>query len=166
MTNALHERMKSQIERLSAPAIVYGTTACLAVWLFVLIPVEVGKPVTLFGAAPEGLHPRTMPRIVLAALAALSLWGLVTSGRGVTEPVERPTVAVAITATASFAFAAALVPLGFVVASAITVFALALILGGRNLLGLLLAGLGVPVTLYLVFTRALHIALPPGTWGV
>jgi len=146
-------------------AIVYMTVACLAVWFFILIPSEVGKPVTLFGAAPDGLDPRAMPRFALLGIALVGFWGALTTFRNDAIAFTRPTLAVGITCVASFLFAAVLVPLGFVLASALTVLSLSIVLGGRHLPGLALAGVAIPTGIYLMFTRVLHIALPSGLLG-
>jgi len=144
----------------------YAVLTCLAVWLLVLIPGEVGKPVTLFGAAPEGLSPDAMPRIVLIGLAGLSGFGLWGAFRKQSPRLTAPSLRVAITCGASFVFAAALVPLGFVLASALTVGLLALYLGGRHPVGLALSAGVVPCLLYFVFTRVLHISLPASPLGI
>ena len=149
----------------SALSLVYGATACLAVWLFVLIPGQVGQPVTLFGAAPEGLPPDAMPRFVLLGIAVVAGIGALSAFRTEAETFVMPGLTVLLTCGASFLFAAFLVPLGFVVASALTVVGLAIYLGGRQPVALALSGLVVPIAIYLVFTRVLHIALPTGLAG-
>jgi len=149
----------------STLSLVYGGVACLAAWLFVLIPGQVGKPVTLFGAAPDGLAPDAMPRYVLLAIVGIASIGAVTSFRDSRERIAVPGPAVILTCVASFVFAAILVPLGFVLASALTVVLLAVYLGGRHPVGLALSGFLVPLTIYLIFTRVLHISLPPGLAG-
>ncbi len=152
-------------KRLSAEAAVYGATACIAAWLLAITSSQVGKPVTLFGAPAEGLAPDAMPRMVLVALFVAAAAGLVTSFRKGGGQYARPGLRVLVTSGASFLFAAVLIPLGFVLASALTVGLLAIYLGGRHPIGLALAGFGVPVAIYLIFTRVLHISLPPGLAG-
>ena len=149
----------------SALAVTYAIVGVLAVWLWILVPGQVGKPVTLFGAAPEGLAPALMPRLVLSCIAALAAVGLWQSYRDEAIVPQRPGLPVIVTCAASFAFAAILVPLGFVLASAVTVLAVALYLGGRNPVALACAGAAVPVAIYLIFTRVLHISLPQGLVG-
>ena len=149
----------------SAAAVAYAIVGVLAVWLWVLVPGQVGAPVTLFGAAREGLAPDLLPQLVLLGLTALSAIGLWQSYRDAGGRPARPGLPVVLTCAASFAFAALLVPLGFVAASAATVFALAFYLGGRNPFALACAALAVPIAIYLVFTRVLHISLPQGLVG-
>ena len=149
----------------SALAMVYIFVACVALWLLVLVPGQVGRPVTLFGAAPDGLAPDVLPRLVLLCIAAIAANGAWRSWRATDARPPLPGLPVVVTCTASFAFAALLVPLGFVVASAATVVALAIYLGGRNPFALACAGGAVPVAIYLVFTRVLHISLPQGLAG-
>ena len=156
---------RTGIARPSALAIVYAVVACLALWLLVLVPGQVGTPVTLFGAAPEGLAPDVMPRLVLLAIAAIAGHGAWRSWRATDVRPALPGRPVVVICAASFAFAALLVPLGFVLASAVTVGAVALYLGGRNPMALACAGIAVPVVIYLLFTRVLHISLPQGIAG-
>ncbi len=161
----MDQRSEPKSNGQSALSLVYGAAACLAVWLFVLIPAQVGQPVTLFGAAPEGLAPDAMPRFVLLAIAIVAGFGAVSAFKAGSEAFVMPGLSVLLTCGASFLFAALLVPLGFVVASALTVVGLAIYLGGRHPVGLALGGLVVPIAIYLVFTRVLHIALPTGLAG-
>lgn len=149
----------------SALAVTYATVGCVAIWLWVLIPGQVGTPVTLFGAAPEGLSPDLMPQAILLGIIALSVIGFWQAYRNSGIAPARPGLPVFVTCATSFAFAGLLVPLGFVVASAVTVVSVALFLGGRSLLALACTGLVVPITIYLIFTRVLHISLPQGVVG-
>lgn len=165
MKHVLNQKSETNGFPPSAQAIVYGLVACLAAWLFVLTPGQVGKPVTLFGAPPEGLAPDVMPRLVLLAIALIAAYGAVTSFREKADSIELPGLRVLITCGASFVFAIILVPFGFVLASAMTVVLLAIFLGGRHLIALALSGVLVPLTIYLIFTRVLHISLPSGLVG-
>lgn len=144
---------------------VYGVAACLAAGFYLLTPQQVGKPVTLFGAAPDGLAPDVMPRFVLVAIGCVALFGLVKALKGGAEEIGVPGTPVIVTCLASFLYAALLVPIGFVLASTLIVALLAFYLGGRRPVGLVLSSLVVPVALYLVFTRVLHISLPSGPVG-
>ncbi|SHG83002.1 tripartite tricarboxylate transporter TctB family protein [Marivita hallyeonensis] len=155
----------SDTRSVSALTLVYGVVAGISAGLLVVTSGQVGAPVTLFGAPPEGLAPDTMPRLVLVALLCVAGLGIFTTWNDAPEGFARPVRAVFVTCTASFAFAALLVPLGFVIASALTVVCVAVYLGGRHPVGLALSGVAVPVVIYLVFTRGLHIALPQGLAG-
>jgi len=152
--------------RVTHETIAYLLAACLSVWFLVLLPKEVGQPVTLFGAAPEGLSPDAMPRIVLLAIVVTSIIGVAISFKKGSGWISRPSLNVLVTCVASFIFAALLVPLGFVVASALTVVLLAVFLRGRSPIALALSGFVVPVGIYLIFTRVLYIALPAGFLGI
>lgn len=137
----------------------------LTLFLHIVLRAEVGRPVTLFGAAPEGLQPHVMPRFVLAGLAAVAFWTVLVELRRGRDPIGLPNLRVVLTSLASFAFAACLVPLGFVPASVLTVVILALYLGARDPFGIGIAAVAVPLVLYLVFTRVLFVALPPSFLG-
>lgn len=143
------------------PLVVLG----ISLFLHVVLRAEVGRPVTLFGAAPQGLQPHVMPRVVLAGVSAAAFWTLLVELRRGQDPVDLPNLRVVLTSLASFAFAACLVPLGFVPASVLTVVILALYLGARDPVGIGIAAVAVPLVLYLVFTRVLFVALPPSFLG-
>lgn len=150
----------------SAEGFVFSAVACAAAWLLVLLSTQVGQPVTLFGAAPEGLAPEAMPRAVLWSLLLIAAFGALKSWRRSQTTASPPDLKVWLTCGVSFLFAALLLPMGFVLASAVTVMSLAFFLGARSFLGLLIAAVAVPFSIYFVFTRVLFIALPPGLLGI
>lgn len=166
MKQASGQNPRVGANRVTHETIAYLLAACLSVWFLVLVPKEVGQPVTLFGAAPEGLSPDAMPRTVLLAIIVVSIIGAVVSFKNGSGWISRPNLNVLVTCVASFVFAALLVPLGFIVASALTVVLLAIFLHGRSPIALALSGFVVPVAIYLIFTRVLHIALPAGFLGI
>ncbi|KIT17575.1 tripartite tricarboxylate transporter TctB family protein [Jannaschia aquimarina] len=162
------KRVRTAGERggpVSAGLLFHGIVAALSAGLFLSVPALVGNPVTLFGAAPEGLSPDVMPRLVLAGVFVLGTLGALAEWREGGVRPGLPSVRMAITAAASFAFAAALVPFGFLLASAAIVAALGLYLGARRPMPLLLAAVVVPAFVYVAFTRGLHVALPAGPLG-
>jgi len=134
--------------------------------LHLILREEVGAPVTLFGAPPEGLLPHVMPRLVLVGLSGVAFWAALAELRAHRAMIAAPRLRVVLTSLASFAFAAVLVPIGFVPASVLTVVILAVYLGGRSPIGLGLAGVAVAVALYVMFTRVLFVALPPSFLGI
>lgn len=75
---------------------------------------------------------------------------------------QRPWPRVIITALAIAAYAALLVPLGFVLASMLLAVGLTLYYGYRRHVVTLLTTLGVVLGLYLVMTRVMNVYLPTG----
>lgn len=149
----------------------YDTVCALAfvalgVVLFLLIPYQVAPPLMMFGRMASGLQPERFPQVVAAFLVGFGLWHLWQS-RGATEASGFATLApvgalrVLITLGVLVLYALLLEPVGFVPASFIVAFGLSLFLGQRNLALGVLVCLGVPVAIYLLFTRVLHVSLPP-----
>jgi hypothetical protein len=138
----------------------------LGVVLFVLTPHQVARPLMMFGQMASGLQPERFPQVVAALLVGFGLWYLWQS-RGAGEPsgfaASPPggAVRVLITLCALLLYALLMEPLGFVPASFIVAFGLSRSLGERNWALCVVVCLGVPVAIYLLFTRVLHVSLPP-----
>ncbi|MGH6943104.1 MAG: tripartite tricarboxylate transporter TctB family protein [Geminicoccaceae bacterium] len=133
--------------------------------ILVLIPSQIEQPPRLFGVSAGGLDPALFPSLVAAAMIVVGLFYLRQSfrmrERNRFRDLDRDALlSLAITLAVSFAYAALLVPLGFVVASALTVGTLAVFYGARNLPGILLISIGVPAGVYYLFTHVLLVSLP------
>lgn len=151
-------------------------SAVIAAAMWVLVPYEVDKPIALFGLGPSGLDPKAFPYIVTSLWFLVSLWNVAVAARtgshqGDAEGGSLQGVAsgsVAATVLISFIYAFALEPLGFVPASAVTVTVLALFYGAREAGRIAFCALAVPGVVFAVFTRLLHVSLPPipdWIWG-
>lgn len=142
-------------------------SAVLAAAMWVLVPYQVDKPMALFGFGPAGMDPKTFPYIVTAAWFAISLWNVAVAARQSADDEEAGSfegvmsVSVAFTLLIAFTYAFTLEPLGFVPASALTVTILALFYGAREWGRIGFCALAVPGLVFVVFTRLLHVSLPP-----
>jgi len=138
----------------------------LGITLFLLIPHQVARPLMMFGRMASGLQPERFPQLVAAFLVAFGLWYLWQS-RGAGEPSGLASLApagavrVLVTLGALLLYALLMEPLGFVPSSFVVAFGLSLFLGQRNMLLGVIVCLGAPVAIYLLFTRVLHVSLPP-----
>ena len=138
----------------------------LGIALFLLIPYQVARPLMMFGQMASGLQPARFPQAVAAFLVAFGLWYLWQS-RGAGEASGFAALApggaarVLITLGALLLYALTLEPLGFVPSSFLVAFGLSLFLGQCNVALGVAVCLGVPVAIYLLFTRVLHVSLPP-----
>jgi putative tricarboxylic transport membrane protein len=149
-------------------------TACalafiaLGIVLLVLVPYQVARPLMMFGQMASGLQPERFPQLVAALLVAFGLWYLWQS-RGAGEPSGFAALApagaarVLVTLCALLLYAFLMEPLGFVPSSFVVAFGLSLLLGQRNILLGVVVCLGVPVAIYLLFTRVLYVSLPPAS---
>lgn len=141
--------------------------ACVAfsLFLFAVIPSEVERPPVLFGQAAAGLDPAFFPRVVASCFLIVGLWYLrasfrlndVNRFRGLTR---HNYFSVGFTTLMFLVYAAILVPLGFILASALIVAVLSIFYGARHWPAIVFVAIGVPGIVYLVFRRALGVALP------
>jgi len=139
--------------------------------IFVLIPLGVDEPANVEHAA---LAPSYWPKIICSALAALGLAILVrsmlqlkkrpsTTAHKEVEQVPETTMWRAVVVVVGyFLLYALLEKLGFVLATVIALALLMLFAGERRVKILLPVSLGVPVALYLFFTKAASIPIPNG----
>jgi putative tricarboxylic transport membrane protein len=138
----------------------------LGLVLFALVPYQVARPLMMFGQLASGLQPERFPQVVAAFLVGFGLWYLWQS-RGALEPSGFASTApggvirVLITLAALLLYALLLEPLGFVPSSFVIAFGLSMFLGQRNIPLAVAVCLGIPVAIYLLFTRVLHVSLPP-----
>lgn len=136
-----------------------------SIFLFAVIPSEVERPPVLFGVSSQGLDPAFFPYVVATCFLVVGLWYLYTSFslndvngfRGLTR---HNYTSVAVTTVMFVVYAAILIPLGFVLSSALVVVVLAVFYGARNWPAVLLVAIGVPAVVYVVFRRLLTVALP------
>lgn len=122
--------------------------------------------------ASSGVGPRFMPFAVGALLSLAAVFVVINILRGGHASPEEselvdPSLPVNWRRTAGMigsviAFALLLDPLGYVIAAAVTFFAIATTLGSRHYARTAVGALLLSVAIYLAFTRGLGIFLPPG----
>lgn len=138
--------------------------------VFILIPLGIDEPSNV---QYPPLAPSYWPRIICLCLAALGLAILVRSGirmskgsaLGETDedaPDERNLWRAGVVIALGFALYSVLETLGFVLATIIVLVILMLFAGERRLQIILPVATGVPLALYLFFTKAASIPIPSG----
>lgn len=138
--------------------------------VFVLIPIGVDEPANVEFAV---LAPAYWPRVICLVLAALGtgmlirLWLNTRSGEGESDEGASPFKGlllwrVGVVIVGTFVLYALLEPLGFVLAGALALALLLLFAGERRPLHVALISIGVPMLLYLFFTKAASIPIPAG----
>ncbi len=144
---------------LAAACVLFST------FLFAVIPSEVERPPVLFGVPSAGLDPAFFPNVVATCFLLVGLWYVYTSFKlkdvnGFRGLNRHNYTSIAFTTVMFVIYAAILVPLGFVLSSALVVAVLAIFYGARNWLAIVLVALGVPAVVYVVFRRLLTVSLP------
>lgn len=122
--------------------------------------------------AASNVGPRFFPYLVGALLTVASLLVVINILRGGHASPEEselvdPSEPVNVRRTAGMigsviAFGVLLNPLGYILAAAITFFAIAATLGARHYVRLAMGALALSVVIYVAFTQGLGIYLPPG----
>lgn len=125
----------------------------------------VAKPKALFGRSLTAIEPSLFPKLVLIALAILSIWLFVTRRKDFVRSDENSVAYMgSIRALMLFAvmifYALAMKPLGFLISSAISMAAISWLAGNRSIPVKLALSLISPVLLYIIATRGLAVSLP------
>jgi putative tricarboxylic transport membrane protein len=131
---------------------------------FVFVNALIGKPKVLFGKSLTAIAPASFPSIVLAFLALLCILQLVVNLRkgpgrvagGGIVGWNRGVVFFGIMTV----YALILVPIGFIISSALAVAVLSWFVGNRSILQIAFVSALAPVLLYLAATRLLAVSLP------
>ncbi len=141
--------------------------ACVlfSIFLFAVIPSEVERPPVLFGVSSQGLDPAFFPYVVATCFLLVGLWYLYSSfslndTNGFRGLNRDNYISITFTTVMFVVYAALLLPLGFVLSSALVVTVLAVFYGARHWLAIVLVAIGVPAVVYIVFRRVLTVALP------
>ncbi|OFX28812.1 MAG: hypothetical protein A2Z07_07380 [Armatimonadetes bacterium RBG_16_67_12] len=120
------------------------------------------------GFAADRLGPKFFPQLLAAALgsAALALVWRSLRGRSDPEPLQPMRVRLFLwTVVSTLTYVLLLPSLGYLIATPLYLVAIILLLGYRNVAGLVATTAGVTAVLYLVFARTLHVLVPMGPLG-
>ena len=145
--------------------VLAGACVLFSLFLFAVIPSEVERPPVLFGRASAGLDPAFFPHVIATCFLVIGLWYLRSSFRlkdanGFNGLNRHNYFNIGFTALMFIVYAAILVPLGFILASALVVVVLSIFYGARHWPAIVFVAIGVPGIVYVVFRRLLGVALP------
>jgi len=125
----------------------------------------VAQPKTLFGRSMTAISPTLFPSIVLWFLVILCVLFLIqrignaTAAAADDYSLRGWRAGLVFFALLTF-YALTMVPLGFLVSTALTLAALSILVGNRSLIQIVILSLAAPVLLYLAATRLLAVSLP------
>ena len=133
--------------------------------LYLITPYQVEEPVIIFGQSLNALDPTLFPRILAVGFVLLGGWYAVVSlglreRNGFRDLDRQACINVGVSIGAFALYAVAMEPLGFVLSSVLLILGLSAFYGARNLFLIALVGIGVPITIYMIFTRLLQVFLP------
>jgi hypothetical protein len=141
----------------------------LGAFILIVIPTQIEKPLIIFGQSLNALNPTLFPSIVAFGFLGLSVWSFFksfsieeTNGLAILDQEAITNVGIIIVAL--FAYALLMTPLGFIPSSAILVAGLSFYFGIRNILMILFVSIGVPTSIYFIFTKGLKVFLPEIPW--
>lgn len=141
----------------------------LGAFILLVIPSQIDKPLVIFGQSLNALDPTLFPSLVAVAFLGLGVWGFFESfsmneTNGLTGLDREACLNVGVTIAALFAYALLMVPLGFIPSSAFLVGGLSYFYGIRNVPLILVICVGVPTSIYFIFTKGLKVFLPEIPW--
>jgi putative tricarboxylic transport membrane protein len=133
----------------------------------VLLALAVAYGVTASGYQAmigDPLGPAVFPIVLAIPLGLLSIYLILRPDPRADWPRGRALLRQALALVALVAYAYLLEPLGFIVSTFLAVVALGCLLGAR-LRDAVLAGLGISVSLFVLFDNLLDLPLPAGVLG-
>lgn len=138
----------------------------LSLIMFVIIPDQIDKPLIVLSEDEISLEATLFPQVVATGFLVLGAWFFVMSfalaERNKLRDLDRQAVtSVLITLAVMTAYGPLMMGLGFVVSSAVIIAFLATLYGNRNYYLTAVISIGVPVTIFFVFTKLLATYLPP-----
>ncbi len=141
----------------------------LGIFILLVIPTQIEKPLIIFGQSLNALDPTLFPSIVAISFLGLGVWGVFISfsieeTNGFKDLDREAYMNVGVTIAALFSYALLMVPLGFIPSSAILVASLSWFYGIRNIALIGAIASGVPMSIYYIFTKGLKVFLPEIPW--
>jgi putative tricarboxylic transport membrane protein len=112
----------------------------------------------------DSLGPRMFPIIIGVLLAIASAYLVLRPDPEPDWPAARRVVEIVLALVLMLAYAFLLVPLGFVLATALAAGLLSWRLGAQPMIAVL-SGIGIAVGIYVVFHLILGLSLARGPWG-
>ena len=151
--------------RVNFNTVLAAACVLFSVFLFAVIPSQVERPPVLFGQKAEGLDPAFFPELIATCFLIVGLLYLRASFRlndtnGFRGLTRHNYFNVGFSVLVFIIYAAILVPLGFILASALVVTVLSIFYGARHWPAIVFVAIGVPGIVYIVFRRLLSVALP------
>jgi len=138
----------------------------LAVVLYFIIPNYIDKPLIVLGISQSSLPPETFPQAVSVCFFVLGIWFAVKSfsldQKNDLRDLDRESlVNVSVTLILMAIYVPLMVNLGFVLGSALMVFAMSTYFGNRNFLLAGAISIFIPMAIFFTFRRLLQTELPP-----
>lgn len=125
----------------------------------------VAEPKALLGRSLSAIPPSLFPTLVLVTMAALACLLLFSLRKSLVSQVSRTFEdgafgrVIMLFAVMLF-YALCMAPLGFFIASALSMIAISWLAGNRSILQIIAVSVISPIALYLVATRGLAVSLP------
>ena len=138
-------------------------------FIFLVIPGQIEKPLIIFGQSLNMLDPTLFPSIVALGFVVLGAWGFfrsfsINESNGLAKLDREACANVGITIVAMITYSALMVPLGFIPSSVILLAGLSYFYGIRSISLIIVISVGVPTGIYFIFTRGLKVFLPEIPW--
>jgi uncharacterized integral membrane protein len=138
----------------------------LAIILIIFIPSQIDKPLIQLSFGQFNLPPELFPQIIAGCMLALGSWFFYKSFslKQVNElrNLNKEAIFNVLTTLVMMAiYVPLMVNLGFVLGSAIMIFAMSTYFGNRNFVVAVLVSIFLPMLIFVTFRRLLLVELPP-----
>jgi hypothetical protein len=138
----------------------------LSIFLFLIIPDQIEKPLIVFSASKHDLKPTLFPQLVAAGFGGLGIWLFFRSFSiredNQLKDLDREAITnVSVILLAMAVYGPMMVQIGFVVSGALLIAFMSTFFGNRNFVLAAFVSVAVPVAIFFVFTKLLATYLPP-----
>jgi putative tricarboxylic transport membrane protein len=138
----------------------------LGIFLYIVIPSQIDKPLIQLSTGQFNLPPELFPQIMAICMVILGGWFLLKSFSidqiNELKNLDKEAITnVTVTLVMMALYVPLMVNLGFVVGSAIMIFAMSTYFGNRNYLVGAVISIFLPVLVFATFRRLLLVELPP-----
>ena len=138
----------------------------LGIFLYIVIPSQIDKPLIQLSAGQFNLPPELFPQIMAICMVILGGWFLLKSFSidqiNELKNLDKEAITnVTVTLVMMALYVPLMVNLGFVVGSAIMIFAMSTYFGNRNYLVGVVISIFLPVLVFATFRQLLLVELPP-----
>lgn len=138
----------------------------LAILLYIFIPSQIDKPLIQLSFGQFNLPPELFPQIIAGCMLLLGAWffykSFSLSEVNDLRKLDKEAIVNVLTTLVMMAiYVPLMVNLGFVLGSAIMIFAMSSYFGNRNYLVAVLVAIFLPMLMFVTFRRLLLVELPP-----
>jgi len=154
-------------DRINFNTVVALCFLLFSIIFYLLIPYQIAEPKLFMGRHLSDMKPTLFPRVAFAGLTFLSVLYLILSFRLKEENLFKAIegkryIKIVVSFLVFLCYALVFESLGFLISSMLLIGILVPYYGYRKIPVYIPVLIGIPLALYLIFVRVLHVSLPDG----